>query len=68
MDTKSGEGGLNWETGVDRLGNPLQYSLLENPTAREAWQATVHGGRKSRTQLSDSTTITTYTTMHKIDN
>jgi len=24
-------------------GNPLQYSCLENPTDREAWQATVHG-------------------------
>ena len=24
-------------------GNPLQYSCLENPTNRGAWQATVHG-------------------------
>ena len=24
--------------------NPLQYSCLENPMDREAWQATVHGG------------------------
>ena len=32
-------------------GNPLQYSCLENPTDRGAWQATVHG--KSWTQLSD---------------
>ena len=24
-------------------GNPLQYSYLENPTDRGAWQATVHG-------------------------
>ena len=24
--------------------NPIQYSCLENPTDREAWQATVHGG------------------------
>ena len=24
-------------------GNPLQYSCLENPMNREAWQATVHG-------------------------
>ena len=23
-------------------GNPLQYSCLENPTDRGAWQATVH--------------------------
>ena len=27
-------------------GNPLQYSCLENPMDREAWQATVHGGHK----------------------
>ena len=25
------------------LGNPLQYSCLENPMDRGAWQATVHG-------------------------
>ena len=24
-------------------GNPLQYSCLENPANRGAWQATVHG-------------------------
>ena len=24
-------------------GNPLQYSCLENPMLREAWQATIHG-------------------------
>ena len=24
-------------------GNPLQYSCLENPTDRGAWQTTVHG-------------------------
>ena len=36
-------------------GNPLQYSCLENPMDREAWQATVHGVAKSRTQLSDFT-------------
>ena len=24
-------------------GNPLQYSCLENPTDRKAWQAMVHG-------------------------
>ena len=27
-------------------GNPRQYSYLENPMDRGAWQATVHGGRK----------------------
>ena len=35
------------------IGNSLQYSWLENPMAREAWQATVHGVAKSQTQLSD---------------
>ena len=30
-------------------GNPLQYSCLENPMNREAWQATVHGVAKSQT-------------------
>ena len=33
--------------------NPLQYSCLENPMDREAWQATVYGAAKSPTQLSD---------------
>ena len=27
-------------------GNPLQYSCLENPMDREAWQAIVHGVTK----------------------
>ena len=30
-------------------GNPLQYSCLENPTDRGAWQATVHGVTKTFT-------------------
>ena len=34
-------------------GNLLQYSCLENPTDRGAWQATVHGVTKSPTWLSD---------------
>ena len=38
-------------------GNPLQYSCLENPMDREAWQATVHGVAKSRTRLSDFTSL-----------
>jgi len=32
-------------------GYPLQYSCLENPMDRRAWQATVYGIRKSRTRL-----------------
>ena len=34
--------------------NPLQYSCLENSMDREAWQASVCGVSKSRTQLSNS--------------
>ena len=34
-------------------GSPPQYSGLENPMDRGAWQATVHGVVKSWTQLSD---------------
>ena len=34
-------------------GNLLQYSCLENPKDRGAWQATVHRVTKSWTQLSN---------------
>ena len=34
-----------------KQGNPLQYSCLENPMDRGAWQATVHRVVKSWTQL-----------------
>ena len=30
-------------------GNPLQYSCLENPKNRRAWQVIVHGIAKSQT-------------------
>ena len=35
-------------------GNPLQYSCLENPMDRGAWQATVHRVTKSQTRLKRS--------------
>ena len=35
-------------------GNPLQYSSMENPMDRGAWQATVHGVAKSQTWLSST--------------
>ena len=38
-------------------GNPLQYSCLENPKDRRAWWATVHWVAKSRTRLSDFTSL-----------
>ena len=34
-------------------GNPLQYSCLENPMDRGAWQATVLGVTESQTRLSN---------------
>ena len=37
--------------------NPLQYSCLENPMNREAWQATIHGVAKSWTRLSNFTYV-----------
>ena len=40
-------------------GNPLQYSCMENPMDRGAWQATVHGVTKSQTR--PSTHILSYT-------
>ena len=34
-------------------GNPPQYSCLENPMDRGAWQATFYAATNSKTQLSD---------------
>ena len=40
--------GLGRSTGEGN-DNPLQYSCLENPMDRGAWQATVHGVAESDT-------------------
>ena len=37
----------------ERIGNPLQYSCLENPMDGEAWQDTVHGVTNGHIWLSD---------------
>ena len=43
---------LGWEGSLrEEVGNPLQYSCLENPMDRGAWQATVRGVTQSQTQL-----------------
>ena len=52
------ETGWGWISGLGRSlgegsGNPLQYSGLENPMEKGAWQATDHGVAKSWTRLSD---------------
>ena len=45
---------LGWEDSPGGgQGNPLQYSCLENPMDREAWQATVHVVTKSQRRLKD---------------
>ena len=41
-------------------GTPLQYSCLENPMDGGAWKAAVHGVAKSRTRLSDFTSLFTF--------
>ena len=34
---------LVWKDSLEKNDNPVWYSCLENPKAREDWQATVHG-------------------------
>ena len=47
-------------------GNPLQYSCLENPVDREAWQAIVRRITKSWTQLSDTLSLSTSKNGHSL--
>ena len=45
---------LGWEEPLEKgNSNPLQYSCLENPMDRGAWQATVYGVTRVKTQLSN---------------
>ena len=51
-------GDPGWIPGLGRSpgggnGNPLQYSSLENPISRGAWQPIVHGVTKSQMLLSN---------------
>ena len=46
-------------------GNPLQYSCLENPMDRGAWQVAVHRVAKSRTRLSNFTLTFHFPAMEK---
>ena len=45
-------------------GNPLQCSCLENPMGGGVWWAALHGVVKSRTGLSDLTSLRLFTFMH----
>ena len=47
-------GFLGWEDLLEKgKSYPLQYSCLENPMNRGAWQATVHGVTRIGTRFSD---------------
>ena len=46
----------NW-TRVSCIGNPLQYSRLENPMDGGAWWARVHRVARSQTRLRDFTSL-----------
>ena len=50
----TGDAGLILGLGrpLEKDGNPLQYSCLENPMDRGAWWAGVHRVTKSQTRLS----------------
>ena len=48
-------------------GNPLQYSCLENPMDRGAWQATIYSITKNQTQLSDKHFHFRFTLQHLTD-
>ena len=51
---------LGWEDPLEEGINPFQYSCLENPMDRGAWQATVHEGAKRWTQLKHVSTHALY--------
>ena len=56
MPVGAGDAGLIPELGTspeEGNGNPFQYSCLENPMDRGAWQAPVYGVTKSWTQFSN---------------
>ena len=45
---------LGWEDALEKgMGNPLQYSCLENSMDRGAWWVTVCGVANSRTRQSN---------------
>ena len=55
----------SWRSPGGGHGNPLQYSCLENPLDRGAWQAAVHWVAKSQTQLKWLSTHT-HSTLHPV--
>ena len=54
LPAKAGDVGLipgSERSPGEENGNPLQYSCLENPMGRRAWQATVYGVARVRHDL-----------------
>ena len=51
--------GSGWSPG-EGVGNPLQYSCMQNSVDRGAWQATGHGVTKSQTWLTAHTHTQTH--------
>ena len=51
--------------GGEGNGTPLQYSCLENPMDRGAWEAAVHGVANSRARLSDFTFTSHFCALEK---
>ena len=63
--TAGDPGDMGWISGLGRSpgeghGNPLQYSCLDNPMDRGAWQANIAHG----VQESDITEMNQHTHMH----
>ena len=54
------------EQATKEVGNPLQYSCLQNPVDRGAWQAIVHGVAKSQAQLSTHTLLCTVSIYNQV--
>ena len=63
-DIRDAVGSLGQEDCLERHGHPLQYSCLENPMDRGAWQATVHGVRKSQARLTRLSAHSTCADIH----
>ena len=50
----------------ERNGSPLQYSFLENPMDRGAWQATVHRVTKIQHDLATKPLQPLFTKVHRL--
>ena len=63
-DVRDAVGSLGQEDCLERRGNPLLCSCLENPMDRGAWWATVHRVAKSQPRLTRLSTHSTCAGIH----